>query len=178
MDSPLAIYLDTPGMMEDRRHRGFVSDGAEFLFHCLKRMGIEPASVYLDYVVKCYPAKKMPGKQKERFEVTWECSEYRLATLQNMPNLKTVVAMGGLSCEVFTGSATIGERAGAEWQPREMWLRERIEHVWVSYSPGYVVGEKGKTAEAGAIFRVLWRAAEAAGLNPKVTKVPNFDFDK
>lgn len=174
LDSPLAIFLDTPGMLEDRRHRSFVSNGAEFVRHCLRRMGIDPTSIYMDYTVKCYPARKMPGKQKDRFDVTWECSEYRIATLQSMPNLVTLVAMGALSCEVFEGSATIGRRAGAEWTPRESWLQERISELWVSYSPGFVLE---KTSEAGSIARVLWRAAEMAGLSPIDTKQPHFEFE-
>lgn len=174
INSPLAIYLDTPMMMDDRRHRPFVSESADFLRHCLKRMGIDPASIYLDYAVKCYPDKDMPGKKKERFDVIWECTEYRLATLQSMPNLKALVAMGGLACEVFVGSTTIGEKAGAEWEPREMWLAKLIPHVWVSYSPGYALQSPG---EAGAITRVLWAAAEEAGLQPKVTKQPHYEWD-
>jgi len=174
LDSAMIIFLDTPNMMDDKRHRSFVSEAAEFVRHCLKRMGIDPAAVMLDYTVKCYPAKKMPGKAKDRFEVTWACSEYRIATLQNMPNLRSIVAMGALSCEVFTGSATVGTHAGAEWTPREKWLQSRLSHVWVSYSPGYVLE---KPSEAGAIFRVLWRAAEEAGLSPVSTKQPAFDFD-
>lgn len=174
LDAEMAIYLDTPLVMDDRRHRPLVSQAADFLRHCLKKMGIAPASARIDYTVKCYPAKKMPGKQKDRFDVIWACSEYRIATLQNMPNLKSLVAMGAISCETFVGSATVGDRAGAEWEPREMWLRKIIPHVWVSYSPGYVLE---KPSEAGAIFRVLWKAAEEAGLEPRVTKVPNFEFD-
>jgi len=174
MDAALAIYLDTPGMMEDKRHRGFVSDAAEFVRHCLRRMGIDPASVWMDYSVKCYPARKMPGKKQDRFDVIWACSEYRIAMLQSLPNLRSIVAMGALSNEVFTGSATIGANAGAEWEPREQWLRELIEHVWVSYSPGFVLE---KPSESGAIFRVLWKAAEEAGLNPKSTKQPPFEYD-
>lgn len=174
LDSPLAIYLDTPLVMDDRRHRPMVSRAAEFVQHCLRRMSIEPADVWMDYTVKCFPSKSMPGKQKERFDVTWECSEYRIATLQNLPNLKALVAMGTLSCEVFVGSSTIGDKADAEWTPREMWLQKRLPHVWVSYSPGYVLE---KPSEAGAIQRVLWTAAVEAGLNPVTKKIPPFDFD-
>lgn len=171
--SPLAIFLDTPLMLDDRTHRSFKSDAADFVRHCLKKMGINPADVWLDYSVKCYPAKKMPGKKKDRMEVIYACSEYRIATLQNMPNLRALVAMGALSCETFTGHATIGDRAGAEWKPREIWLEPLLEHVWVSYSPGYVLESP---SESGAIFRVIWKAAEEAGFTPKVTRVPPFDF--
>lgn len=169
----LAIFLDYPTIVEDRRGVPWVSDGAKFVDYCLRRMSIDPAKVYRDYIVKCYPVK-MPGPRADRMACVGACSQYRYASLEELASLQAVVVLGGLGCEAITLHKTIGDKVGAEWAPLSPIMKGLIKHVWVGYSPGLL---KEKPAEAGSIFRVIWMAAAEAGLNPTVANIPLHDFD-
>lgn len=169
----LAIFLDYPAVVEDLRGKSFVGANAQFVDWCLRRMGIDPLQVYMDYIVKCYP-KKIDGKKDKRMEAVRACSQYRFGTLEDMPNLKTIVALGSLGCETFTGNKSIGEKQGAEWEPLSPIMKQHVPHIWIGYSPGII---KEQPSEAGAIMRVLWAAAEEAELNPKLTKIKPYEFD-
>jgi hypothetical protein len=52
-------------------------------------------------------------------------------------------------------------------------MKQFIKHVWIGFSPGLV---KEKPSEAGSIYRVLFVAAEEAGLNPHVAKIAPYEF--
>lgn len=175
-DCKLAIFLDNPGIIEDRRGLSFVSDGALFVKYCLDRMSVPRDEVYLDYIVKCYPNKgKLPGKKGDRMSCVAACSQYRYFALEQLTQLRALVVLGSLGCETMTQHKTIGDRAGAEWEPISLVMRRHVEHVWVGYSPGLL---KEKPAEAGAIFRVIWKAAEEAGLEPQVNlKLKPYEFN-
>ncbi len=97
-----------------------------------------------------------------------------METLPLLPNLKAIVMLGNLGCELITGSKEIGRWAGSKWPPLGFVMKQIVSEVWVGYSPGYVLE---KPSEAGGVFRVLWRACEDAGLKPVVTKITPFDFD-
>jgi uracil-DNA glycosylase family 4 len=170
----LAIYLDHPNVVEDKRGRSWVGKNAEFVLWCLSRMGISLEYVHLDYVVKCYPPNKLPGKKPDRMACVSTCSQYRNETLPKLPNLKAIVMLGNLGCELVTGSKEIGLWQGSKWPPLGFIMKQIVKEVWIGYSPGYILE---KPSEAGGLFRVLWRAAEDAGLRPVVTKVKPFDFD-
>lgn len=169
----LAIYLDYPAMIEDQRGKSFIGDNAKFVIWCLRRMGIDPDRVYMDYILKCYP-KKVSGKKADRMSQVSACSQYRLGTLEDMPQLAALVGLGSLCCEAFTGAKSVGEKQGAEWVPLSPLMKRFVPHVWIGYSPGIV---KEKASEAGAIFRVIWRAAEEAGLNPVLTEITPYEFE-
>lgn len=178
MDSArMVIYMDAPFYMDDIRRKPFVSDGAELLKNLLGRMSlsVENGDVYLDYVVKCYAGKKMPSKRHERLKCVEACSFYRFATLQNMPNVKAVVGMGRLCLEAFTGSSEIGDYEGECWTPAEVQMRQFIRHIWMTYSPAYLLE---KPAEIPNIYRVIFTAAQEAGLEPKPNlKHPHYKWD-
>lgn len=169
----LAIYLDSPAYIEDRRGKSFIGDNAEFVKWCLRRMNVDPAQVYFDYIVKCCPGK-LPGKKEDRMECVRACSQYRFASLEKLTKLKAMVALGGLGCETFTLDKTIGHKAGAEWVPPSKLMQQFIGHIWIGYSPGLI---KEKPSEAGAIFRVIWKAAEEAGFDLKIMKIKPYEFD-
>lgn len=173
-DAVLAIYLDYPSFLDDRRGRSFVSDNGEFVKYCLKRMSVKLEDVYLDYIVKCAPGK-MPGKKEDRMACVRACSQYRFAALQKLPHIKAIVGLGSLSCETFTMVKEVGKRAGADWEPISPIMKQHVDHIWIGISPGVL---KEQPAEAGSIFRVIWMAAEEAGLNPEVDEsVKPYDFD-
>lgn len=169
----LAIFLDSPNYLDDRRGRSFVSDNADFVRFCLRRMSVNPEEVYLDYIVKCYPGK-LPGKKADRMACVNACSQYRYAALEKLPRLKSLVVLGGLGCEAMTMEKEIGKKAGCDWKPASMMMQQHVDTVWVGYSPGLV---KEKPAEAGSIYRVIWMAAQQAGLNCKVAKIKPYEFD-
>lgn len=169
----LAIYLDSPNFMDEKRGKSFVSDSAEFVKFCLRRMSVSAEDVYLDYIVKCY-AGKLPGKKEDRMACVRACSQYRFASLQKLTQLKAMVVLGSLGCETITLEKKIGNRAGAEWPPVSPVMRQHVKHVWVGFSPGLL---KEKPAEAGSIYRVIWMAAEEAGLQPQVAKIKPYEFE-
>lgn len=169
----LAIFLDHPSVVEDKRGRSWVGDNANFVNFCLKRMSIDPESVFRDYIVKCYPVK-LPGAKAERMACVAACSQYRFESLKELSSLKAMVVLGSLGCETITHHKTIGDKAGAEWQPVSLLMKQYISHVWIGYSPGLI---KEKPSEAGSIYRVIWRAAEEAGLSPCIANIPLYDFD-
>lgn len=172
-DCKLAIYLDSPTYMDDKRGRSFVSDNGEFVKYCLKRMTVDLDDVYLDYVVKCYPGK-MPGKKDERMACVRACSQYRFKSLKRLPHLKAMVVLGSLGCEMITMDKTVGHKAGADWEPLSPLMRQHVQTVWVGYSPGMLVEQP---SEAGSIYRVIFMAAEQAGLRPKADlSVKPYDF--
>lgn len=171
----LAIFVDQPNFMDDKRGRYFVSEGADLLRYLLARMGLKPTDYYLAYTLCCCAGKKLPGKKAERLAVVQSCTEYRLATLQNMPNLKAIVALGAVSSEAFTHRTAIGETEGCDWFAMENGVRELgVENIWVAYSMAYLFE---KPSETPSVYRVLWKAAEQAGLNPTETKLQPYNWN-
>lgn len=171
----LAVYIDQPTFQDDTRGRPFISEAGELLRYFFARMGIDREAYYLDYSLKCYAGKRMPSRKNERLVLIEACSKYRFATLQTMPNLKTIVTMGSVSLETFTGNTEVGKFEGMAWMPREPQVRDLgVSEIWVTYSPLYLLE---KPAETPTIYRTLWRAAEKAGLEPKETKVPMYKWE-
>jgi len=172
-DAVLAIYLDSPSFLDDRRGRSFVSDNAEFVKFCLKRMSVSLDNVFLDYIVKCCPGK-MPGQKENRMACVRACSQYRFAALQKLPHIKAIVGLGSLACETFTLVKEVGKRAGSDWEPISPIMKQYVDHIWIGMSPGVL---KEQPSEAGSIFRVIWMAAEEAGLKPEVNlEIKPYDF--
>lgn len=168
--SNLHIYLDQPSYRDDMNGRAASDDAGDLLKYMLARMGIHHSRVYIDYVLKCRAGKMLPTKKKERAEVLRACSVYRLATLQTFfPNV--VLTVGGLSAEVFM-DAEVGKLEGAVWICQEP--EHNVKRIWCTYSINYL---REKPAESSRIYGALWMAAHEAGLDPKETNVPPFDWD-
>lgn len=170
----MVIFLDAPTIVEDRRKKSFMSDAAELLKFLLRRMSIRGEHVYLDYVVKCYPKpNKNYTKKAHRAQFIESCSVYRVATLQLLKP-KVIVAMGAVACETFMGSNKVSQFEGTYWTPMDPKTREHVDHVWVTYAPGYALESP---AESVGIYRTLFKAAEMAGLRPRFDKtVKLFDY--
>lgn len=167
----LAIFLDAPLYDDDIRGRPLESQGGKLLLNLLGRMSLTTEQVYIDYTVKCYAGKYMPKQKAERLKCIEACSYYRFATLQNLPNLQKILVMGRLSLEALNGASEIGKFESESWTPRELELRQWGE-VWVSFSPAYGIE---KPAERPSIYRIIWKAAEEAGLFPETNlKYPHF----
>lgn len=170
---PLLVCLDSPNKVENIRGRAMVSDAADWLRWAFRRMSISNG-VYLDYTVKCYTGgNKQFGKKHEKMETIEQCSIYRVATLQQIKP-KAIIAMGALSSLAFVGQGKVGLAVESKWTPTEPFVREFVPHVWIAYSAGYPLQDP---AESVGVFRTLWRAAEDAGLNPKINlKEQPFDY--
>lgn len=173
-NAKLMIFLDHPNMIEDKRGRGVCSEAVEWLKWCFRRMSIDRTEVHIDYVLKCYPVDKKDFAKKSNRQVYYEaCSHYRIATLQ-FKKPKAIVVMGAKACEAFLGSDKLKEWEGTTWVPDEPFVREYVEHIWISYSPAYALESP---AESVGIYRILWHAAIDAGLKPQVDKtVKPFDY--
>jgi uracil-DNA glycosylase family 4 len=174
-DAVLAIFVDQPNWMDDQRRRPFVSESADLIRHFIDRMGIPQSKVWLDYVLKCGAGKQVPSQKSERLQCIEACSKYRFATLQMIPNLKSIVTMGRIALEAFTGNSELAKFEGMSWGATEPTIRDLgIDKIWVTYNPVYLLEKPAETPE---VYRVLWRAAEAAGLQPKETKVKPYPWD-
>lgn len=174
-DAPsILIFLDNPNIVEDKRGRGIVSDGADWLFWALARMSISHEEVYVDYVLKCYAPRNSGVTRKAERQVMYDaCSEYRIATLQ-LFQPKVIIAMGAKACEVFVGQDKVSEFEGTSWTPWEPAVRDVCTSVWVTYSPAYALQDP---AESVGIFRTLWFAAIEADLKPQINEtIKPFDY--
>lgn len=162
-DASLLILLSAPSMVDDRRHQSFVSDEADYVDNLMKRMSINRADYYLDYVLKCYPKPcKQFGTKAHRQVMIEACSKYLIATLQFVKP-KAIVLMGATACESVMGSDEVGSYEGTFWQPKHPLLREYVDIVWITYSAAYGLKDP---AESVGIYRVLFHAANDAGLFP------------
>lgn len=172
-DAELLIFLDAPGLVEDRRSKSFVSDGAEYLDHLMALMSIPRSQYYLEYIVKCYPKPcKIYGQKAPRQQMIEACTRYRIATLQFVKP-KAIVCMGSVACEAVMGSTKVGEFEGTKWTPYEPLTREYVNDVWITYNPAYGLEAP---AEAVGIYRVLFTAAQDAGLNPLWNNKVKFNY--
>lgn len=175
-EARLAIFIDQPSWMDDQRRRPFVSDSAELIYHFIDRMGLDRNHVWLDYVLKCAAGKRVPSRKAERLQCIEACSKYRFATLQTMPNLKAIVTMGKVSLEAFTGNTELKNFEGMSWGANEPQVRDvGVNQIWVTYNPNYLLEKPAETPE---VYRVIWKAAIAAGLQPKETKVKPYNWDR
>lgn len=164
----LAIFLDAPNFVEDRRGVGVVSEAVDLLKWMLTRMTVPTKAVYVDYVLKCYTkANKNFGRKAHRQQMIEACSAYRFATLQRLKP-KAIIAMGATACEAFIGSEKVANYEGVAWNAKEPQVREVCPTVWVTYSPAYALQDP---AESVTIYRTLFAAAVQAKLKP--TPKPN-----
>lgn len=163
INAPLAIYADHPYMLDDRRSRPFVSEAGELLRWMIRRMSLSLESVYIDYTVKCYP-QKLPTKKPERYVAIQACSKYRIATLQSL-RPKELIGFGQLSCESLIGKSNVGDYANCWWPPSDPQILAIVPRVWIGYSIGYPLNSPSDSHQQ---FGLIWMAAEAAGLKPKI----------
>lgn len=167
----LAIFLDFPNWEEDKRHKFGYSRGTKLITWMLDRMSVGLDNVAIQFTLRCHKQDKQLSSKASRLAAIEGCSIHRFALLQKIKP-KAIVAMGKISCEAFLDGAQHGDKEGTSWKPAEKQVTPRI---WVSYAPGYALQSP---AESPGIYRVLWRAAEQAGLTPKTNlNIPVFDYD-
>lgn len=168
----LAIFLDTPSKEEDMRHRLGFSRGLELVRWLLARNGISEGEVLISHVLRCHKPDKTGTKKFEKQAFIEACSTHRFALLQTY-RPKALVAMGPIACEAFLHTEP-KDRDGEKWKPVEPEVAAIVDKVWATYNPGYGIQDP---TECVGLSRVLWRAAEDAGLKPYFNKdIKPFDF--
>jgi uracil-DNA glycosylase len=164
----LVIFTDYPDYFADHAHAPYKLDVKELLFELLSRMSVAPEDVGFEYTLRCYPAKSLPGTKAERAGCIEECAAYRFnAILRTRP--KALVALGKVSMEAFTGRSELKNSEGRKFANWEPIVREVVPEVWVGYSINYLLVSPSDTPR---VFRVLYKAAEDAGLHPKINPKP------
>lgn len=171
----LILFLDSPTFDDDHKGRFGFSDSTKLLSWLIQRAGLSlREGVRIEYTLRCAKPKRSLSTKAARAECIEACSEYRFATLQTLKP-KAIVAMGAISCEAFLAGCAHGKKEGWHWETREKSIASIVSRTWVTYSPGYAIE---KPAEVGRIYRVIFRAAEAAGLKPQFNpNVKPFPFE-
>ena len=171
-DPRLLIFVDSPNVSEDRSGKSGTGESQELIRWMLQRMSVSLDKVAMSYTLRCIRAKQLT-KKAERIAAIESCWKYNLATIASL-RPKAVVVMGQVSVECFLGTSEVGAREGTKWTADPPVRKVGVEEVWVTYSPAYALEQP---AETYRIYRVLWKAAEEAGLKPKTNnKLKPFEF--
>lgn len=136
----LIIYLECPGSYQAEK----------LLIWMIWKLSLTENDVYIDYMVKC-PTRK-EDKKKELREYTDICWS------KHSRNGVGVNVLSGNETAEFLGKAKI-----KEWNGR----KHPETGNWIVYSFDYLLM---KSAECVSSWRVLFKAAEEAGLKPKMNK--------
>lgn len=169
----LVLFIDHPDYFADHLNKPFAFDTGKILDWMFARMSIDPADVGYSYTLRCYPKKELPGAKAERAVLIQECASYRFATIKRT-RPKAIVAMGKVSLEAFTGKAQIGDFEGRRIPAWEPVVRDFVDGIWISHGTSYILTSPSDTPR---VFRVLYKAAEEAGLNPQLNpEIPPFQW--
>jgi uracil-DNA glycosylase len=168
MDGPLKteypkllIYVDNPSMEEDKKRKAGSSDVIQMVLWLLDRMSVSTKDVSIQFTLKCYKSKKQLKKKDERLEAIKACSVHSIGEFSQL-SPRTIICMGPISCEAFFNGAQAKTKAGWKWQSPATKI---VERVWVTNSPASAV-PPASPSESVELYRVLFKAAEEAGLNP------------
>lgn len=167
----LVIFSDYPDYFADHSGKPYALDTGRILDWFLDRMSVDRDRVAYEYTLRCYPAKKLPTTKAGRANLIEECSVYRFATIAKL-RPKALVGLGQSTLEAFTGHTRIGDYQGRAIPIWEGVVRDYAQRIWIGYSLNYILAYPSDTP---SVFRVIYRAAEEAGLKPKIDPtVPPF----
>ncbi len=155
----LLIRLDYPYIDDDK---GGQSKATKLLLWMIKRMSLSLEQIAIDYILKCHKPKQQLKKKPERLEAIRQCKSNDNLSIKP----KAIVLMGSIACESKFPDQ-LKNREGAYWfdNPR----------VFVTYSPAYAIETPSQIV---GIYRMIWWAAEYAGLNPKFNpQIKPFNYD-
>lgn len=148
--APLAILLDCPGN----------ALAEKLLINLLMRLSLNGNDVWIDYLVKCpLPKKALKANVLEYYKICWNH-----IIRQEIIDAKSVVVAGNWGCDFLT-----------DHKMKDLHGRKDSDtEIWVCYSFKYLLMNP---AECVDNWRVLFKAAEEAGLKPKMNlDVPAFKF--
>lgn len=168
----LMVFTDYPDYFADRARKGYALDVGKILDWMFVRMSVDPReSVRYEYTLRCYAQKTLPTTKANRYACIQECNSYRFATIAKTKP-KAIATLGQVSLEAFTGRTRVKDSNGLNIPVNEGIVRRHVQHVWVGYSIQYILLSPSETPD---LFRVLWYAAQEAGLKPKLNPtVPPF----
>lgn len=149
-NADLAIFVDYPDRM-----------GMQFLDWMLAKTCLRPSEVYIDFILKC---GKTPatGKKKPREESIVICHDRHPRPGFGMSQ---IVLLGKMAIEASTDTKAAKDLYG---------LQDPATGFWCGYSPAYCAMNP---SESYRVYRLLYKAAEAAGLTPGFDpSIEMFDF--
>lgn len=168
-DAPLKVFMDAPPKEDDMRHAFGQSNIAQFVTWMLARIGLKEEDYQIGFTLSCAIPKNFLTKKEQKLECIDACTKFRIANLQKT---KCVLAMGELSALAFLNQP-LKKVVHCIWPSGEV----KGLKIAVSYAPGYPLTKEG-AGESVAMARLMWYAAEAAGLKPfHNPKVGLFDFN-
>lgn len=169
MDGPLQsssvkllIYVDCPTEEEDKKHKAGSSENIKMIRWLLERMSVQPEDVSIQFTLKCFKPKNALTKKEERLSAIQACSIHRMEDIKRQSPI-AIVSMGSIGCEAFFGGAQLKTKEGTKSNPHDKEIKTIVNQVWQAYSPAYATQSP---AESLRLYRVLFRAAEDAGLKP------------
>lgn len=146
-DAPLIVYMDCPGDVL-----------AEKLFvWIMKRLGLDGNDCWVDYTFKCALPKGLKKKELVPCQsICWTVKKRRM-------NGKATVLAGNHTADFLAGDKM------KDWHGRK-----DEAGFWITYSFKYLLMNPAECVDA---WRVLYKAAEEAGLKPRmVLDVEPFKF--
>lgn len=162
----MTVFTDFPDYFATRARRAYALDVGRFLDWMFERMSINPRLINYEYTLRCYAQKTLPTTKAGRLVCIQECNQYRFAIVAKQ-RPKAIVTLGQVSLEAFTGRTKLKDNNGLQVPTNELIISRRcgIEHIWCGYSVQYALMSPSESPD---MFRVLWYAAEEAGLKPKL----------
>lgn len=169
--SRLVVFTDSPDYFADNAGRPYALDTGKILDWMFARMSVPSKDVSYEYTIRCYGKDTLPTTKAGRAQCIEECAQYRFATIAKIKP-KAIAVLGQVSFEAFTGAGKVGEHEGRRLRAWEPVVRDFVDGVWCGYSLAYILISP---SDAYRVFRVLYKAAEEAGLNPELDpSVPPF----
>lgn len=170
---PLVVFTDHPDYFADNAGRPYSLDPKRMLDWLFARMSVDAERVAYEYTLRCYAKGSLPSTKADRSVCIEECASYRFATLAKI-RPKAIAVLGQVSCEAFTGKTQLGAFVGRRLRAWEPVVRDCVSEVWIGYSINYILTSPSDTP---GVFRVLFQAAQDAGLKPKLDPtVPPFQW--
>lgn len=161
--APLQIFIDGPTAQDDQFGGYGSSRVARLLFWMLEKWTLYPEEVGINFTLRC--CTKTVKKKRDKFDAIEACMYH---TLDVLDKAKAVLGMGELSSIRLLGNRPIGNTV---YQRHN---RAMSIPVFISYSPGYILGSPAEVVDG---LRMLHDAAEAAGLQTELnTELELFDF--
>lgn len=169
----LLVFTDHPDYFADHAGRSYSLDVRRMLDWLFARMSIDPERVAYDYTLRCYAKGSLPTTKADRAVCIEECSSYRFASIAKV-SPRAIAVLGQVSLEAFTGRTQIGNWVERAIHATEQFVQDYVSEVWVGYSINYILTSPSDTP---SVFRVLYSAAQDAGLNPKLNpNIPPFQW--
>lgn len=151
--APLLIYITSPGYKK----------AEDLIVWMILKMGLSEKDVYIDYILRC-PApsgsKTKTSSKKTRLPIIETCTKL----WPTFGRGQEVVTLGNIPYEAFSDRSKVSGYEGRY---------DKDNEVWCGYGLDYCLQNP---AEALRVWRLIYKAAEKAGLQPKHTDITLFEF--